>query len=116
MKQPKQQPLRIVRGTTNTIELDLTDATGQPYVLTEGSFLLFGVKQSVICTACCLTKEITGANDAGVYSFALKPEDTAGLPFGRYYYDIGLQIGEDYFPVVECSPFEIAHNITERRA
>jgi hypothetical protein len=47
--------------------------------------------------------------------FELSPEDTIGLFPGRYYYDVGLQRGEDvFYNIVEQSEFLLMPNVTKR--
>ena len=38
--------LSVVRGTTNTIRIDVTDSNGTPYALGIGEVLRFGVKRN----------------------------------------------------------------------
>ena len=40
--------LSVVRGTTNTIRIDVTDANGTPYILGIGEVLRFGVKRNAV--------------------------------------------------------------------
>ena len=109
--------ISIVRGTTNAFDIALTDQTGAFYSLQPGEVLRFGVKLRADLSEYKLVKELTAAdlNDKGdAYVLTLQPDDTEGLAFGRYCYDIGLQSGNDYFNVVPCSDFVIHHNITSR--
>lgn len=109
------QKLSVIRGTTNTFQIQLTDADGQPYELYAGETLKFGVKRSKNANSCIIEK-ILDSDDytEGAYELKLEPADTEELDFGEYYYDIGMQSGTDYFNVVELSKFEITANITER--
>ena len=109
------QILEIVRGTTNTFEVGVTDAAGLPYNLGPGEKIIFGVKKNpdvkeepllIVKTAEILYE--------GLYSVRLCPEDTIDMDLGRYYYDVALDNGTDFFPVVPCSPLILAANVTRR--
>ena len=108
-----KEPIAIVRGTTNTFEITVTDADGNLYTAGDGESLVFGVKKSPKDEDYTFKKTaVTGEN--GAYSVKVEPGDTEGLDFGRYFYDVGLQSGTDFFNVIPCSPFDICENITSR--
>ena len=45
----------------------------------------------------------------------LSPQDTIDLIPGRYYYDVGLQRGDDvFYNIVEQSEFLLIPNVTRR--
>jgi hypothetical protein len=104
--------IEMVRGTTNSIFVTVLDDAGEPYQLKSGEKLIFGVKTNINNSDCCIHKVVTEGD--GEYEIRLKPEDTENLPYGTFCYDVGLQVGEDYFPVIECSPFIVKHNVTKR--
>ncbi|MBR6353569.1 MAG: hypothetical protein IKS25_05520 [Oscillospiraceae bacterium] len=109
----EKQPIKIVRGTTNGFVIAVTDETGEAYELQSGEFIRFGVKQQPTDTTYIFTKTITEANEDDEYAFTIVPNDTISLPFGSYWYDVGLQSGTDYFNVIPASPFEVAYNVTK---
>lgn len=104
------QPIKIVRGTTNTFSIDVTDADGNPYTLGSGEKLVFGVVE-LGGTAPLFTREAT-ADDTGGYVVTITPADTAQLRPDRYFYDVGLQSGGNFYNVVEYSPIDIIPNAT----
>lgn len=109
--------IKIIRGTTNTFDIVLQDENGAFYRLQEGETLRFGVKVSALWDEYKLLKTLTAdnLNEAGTaYTLILDPADTEGLSFMTYCYDVGLQVGNDYYNVIPCSDFVVAHNITER--
>lgn len=106
-----QQPLRMVRGTTFKINVSLYDKSGAVVTLGEGDVLRFGIKKKPGDTTYIIEKTTT-TRVGDYYVIPLAVSDTSTLELGKYYYDIGLQSGEDYYMVVECSTFEIAVNIT----
>ena len=107
------QNIEMVRGTTHAVAIGLSYASGAAYTLAHGEVLRFGVKRTYNSTEYLIEKELTSADlYAGDYVLVLRPADTEGLACGRYYYDIGLQSGADYFNVVKCSNFTLSQNIT----
>lgn len=109
-----KQPIRMIRGTTQLINITVNNIDGSTYALADGEILRFGLKKLPEDDKCVVEKELTNANlDEGVYVLTLLPNDTLGLDFGTYYYDVGLQSGTTYINVIECSEFTIGYNITE---
>lgn len=108
------QPISIVRGTTQMVNIDLVDAGGTPYSLGADEVLRFGVKRCPEDEDYLLVKELTAENqdEQGTYVLILEPADTCTMKFGRYYYDVGMQSGEQYYNVIECSNFHLRYNIT----
>lgn len=108
-----RQNISIVRGTTMPLSITVTDADGEPYELQSGEKLLFGVKKDVNSSSCIISKELTSANYSdGAYQTSILPNDTGQLEFGRYFYDVGLKSGSNYYNVIEYSEFCILPNIT----
>lgn len=107
------QKIEIVRCTTNTIQVSVSDANGAPYNLGSNEKIVFGLKVKPGDAELLLVKtaEIIGE---GLFKFVLCPEDTENLPAGRYSYDVGLDNGTDYFNVIEPSPFVLEPNVTCR--
>lgn len=110
-----RQTIKIVRGTTNSFSVQITDGD-QPYQLQSGEIIRFGVKSLPTNTAYIFSKTVTQANEDDEYVFTISPTDTASLDFGSYWYDIGLQSGADYFNIIPASPFEVAYNVTKWEA
>lgn len=110
--------IKMIRGTTMTLDIGLTDADGAVYTMGENDKLIFGVKSNPENTDYDLKKVLTASDGQtdGSYKLSLTPGDTIDLPIGRYYYDVGLQSGTDYYTVIECSAFELLTNITKKEA
>ena len=106
--------ITIIRGTSNTFDIPITDANNNPYVLQDGEFIIFGLKKKPKDTECVLTKTIEEATD-GAYILKLMPTDTLELECGKYSYDVGIQSGDDFYNVIEPSDFTIQANITKWR-
>lgn len=107
------QKIEIVRGTTNPFQISVTDAAGNSYVPESGEKLVFGVKRKPTDTVLVFAKvgEVIGE---GLFSVKLKPEDTAEIECGKYYFDVGMDNGTDFFNIIKSSPLEIIPNITSR--
>lgn len=108
--------LKIIRGTTNTINLTIIDDNGDVYNLKDGEKVIFGVKQNPENTDYDIQKIITveSARDGNI-TIKLSPEDTQELPFGRYFFDIGIQTADgDYCMVVPFSPFIVENAVTRK--
>ncbi len=110
----KEQPIKMVRGTTGVINVTVYGDDGSPYALKDGDKLILGVKTSLDSSDCCIKKVIT--EGSGEYAFRIAPEDTANLTCGQLRYDVGLQTGSDYFTIIPCSPFILTHNVTSKEA
>ena len=107
-----KQDIEIIRGTSNTFEVEVTDANGEPYTLASGESIIFGVKKRATHMDYVLKKVVTESTD-GVCTVILAPEDTASLPFGKYFFDVGLQSGAAFYNIIGCSEFIISENITK---
>lgn len=101
--------IKLTRGDTAYLTVDLTNGQGIPYELKPDDILTFSVKrQPKTDVDCLIQKTITGEN-----SFHLEPLDTKNLSFGKYKYDIQLTTSSgDVFTVIEPSTFEIMEEVT----
>lgn len=107
--------ISMVRGTSQTFNITLLDPQKQAYFLAAGEVLRFGVKLRPEDRSCLIEKELTAADlKNGVYPVKLTPEDTASLGCYTYYYDAGVQSGEDYWIVLD-GYLEITKNITGKK-
>lgn len=104
--------IEIVRGTTNTFDIPIKDANGQKYTLAADEKVVFGIKRHLKDAEPVFVKTVTAGSN-GVYPVTIVPSDTEDLDPGRYFYDVGLQSGDDYFNVIEPSLFIIQSNVTK---
>ena len=107
------QRIEIVRGTTNTFNINIVDANGAPYNLGSGEKVVFGIKQSPEDSTVIFAK-VGEILYEGLYKVVIVPEDTQDLPSGKYYSAVAIESGEAFFNVIEPSPFNIVANITSR--
>jgi hypothetical protein len=106
--------LSIIRGTTNTLSLTIEDENGELYKLKDSEKIIFGVKSNAENSDYDICKIATEAVDS-TYIINITPEDTAGYPFGRYYFDVGLQTADgNYYMVIPCSEFYIKKAVTSK--
>ena len=110
-----RQTIDIIRGTSKTVNIAVSNADGTPYQLRSSEKLRFCVKRGYEDDVCVIEKELTSIHyNDGVYMLHLSPSDTESLDAGRYFYDCGLQIGGEYYMIVERSQFNIIPNISSR--
>lgn len=107
-----QQAITMIRGTSAAFGVSITDENGNAYTLQSGETLRFGIKTTPTDTNYIISKDFTEQDSDGNYVFALAPADTENLSFGAYWFDIGLQSGDDYWNVIPASAFNLAYNVT----
>ena len=103
--------IEVVRGTTFNLTVEITVEGGGAYVPRDGDFAIFGVKRINKGDALVIKKKCRVQPD-GTAFFTLKPEDTICLCCEKYTYDVGLQTGDDFYPVIPESVFRITKNVT----
>ena len=110
--------ISIIRGTTNAFSLTIEDENGEPYTLKDNEKIIFGVKSNAENSDYDICKIVTASEEVdGAYIINLMPEDTAGLQFGRYFYDVGLQTADgNFYMIISCSEFNICKAITAKEA
>ena len=110
-----RQPIEITRGRSYDIALEITDENGNGYGLSGSEVILFGIKREpekdekpIFCRAA------VAGSAAGSYTVSIRPEDTIDLSPGRYYYDVGLESGGNYYDIIEPSGFLLLPNVTKK--
>lgn len=99
----------LTRGDTAYIGLNLTDSNGEEFNGTMEDTVILSVKKEI--------------NEEKVYAFQVSvpfgvdikilPEHTKNLEYGRYYYDIQINMANgDIFTVVEKAVFNITQEVT----
>lgn len=104
--------IEIVRGTTNTFQIEVRDANGVLYTVVAGEKIIFGIKEKPTDAELILAKSCS-FQSVGSYLATLSPEDTANLEPGRYFYDVALQSGKNFYNIIEPMPFIIQPNVTK---
>lgn len=107
--------MTVPRGASVTYNLTFADPEGKPYVLADGELVLFGVKKYRDDDEYVLFKTLTHTDrHNGVYPLKFCPEDTQHLACREYFYGVGVQSGEDYYPGKTCCPFEVTPNVPQK--
>lgn len=106
-----QTDVEVVRGTTNTFQITVTNANGELYTLGTNEKLLFGVKKNHTDKNYVFVKTVR-VGENGVYTVTLHPEDTDLCDCRKYYYDVAIQSGNNFFNIIEASFFHVKKNIT----
>ncbi len=105
----------VPRGTTQLIRLRLSESDGSERDYTEADTVRFGVKSDANDDEFIISKTAVYDTEEKCYVVELAPEDTALLPFDRYWYDIGLQTSDgEYFMLIEKSEFNLTRAITKK--
>lgn len=107
--------MRMVRGTTQNIVVTIQNEDGTTYKLQSGDKLIFGVKLNPENSEYDIKKIVQNADSEGNCVISLIPEDTVGLAFGKYFFDVGLQTADgEFYMIVECDDFIIAKAVTAK--
>ncbi len=109
----KRNELRVVRGATHTLEIRVFGPDGRPFELLEGDIVRFGVKFDDRSNRLLLKKEATTLENGRAW-IVLEAEDTIPMDAGRYKYDVGLQSGAYYFPIVKYADLILEPNVTTK--
>lgn len=110
--------LSVAQGTTEDFEIEIEDeSTGKKYVPTASTKVVFGVKRNWYDSDLVISKELEYQSSSNSYTLRILPDDTENLSCGRYYYDISLSEGEDYFvQIFPTSVFMISPSVTTNPA
>ena len=101
--------IRLTRGDTAYISVPIVNKiTKEKYEVAAGDILEFSIKKYASDDTSIVHKKIVGSN-----TFHILPEDTSGLPFGKYEYDVQLTTKNgDVYTVIEASVFEVMKEVT----
>ena len=97
--------IMLTRGDNASLDITVYDPDNNVYPLREDDTLTFTVKQNPNDETALIEK--TGS------SFDILPEDTNGLEFGTYYYDVQLEEGDHtVHTVIVPKKFVICKEVT----
>ena len=100
--------IKLTRGDTAYLSLDL-NMNNEPYEYAEGDTVTLSVRVSTDDNPKYLFQKVVNAGDM----IEIMPEDTKGLEYGRYKYDIQLNTAKgEVFTVIEPSTFQITEEVT----
>lgn len=86
--------ITLTRGDTAVLKLDITDDKGNPYKLTDGDVVIFTLKKSVMERDVIFQKSMVDGK------IIIQPQDTAGLEYGQYFYDVELTKDDGFVATV----------------
>ncbi len=78
--------ITLTRGDTFKAQISITDRSGNPYVPVEGDSVRFAMKATYADPEPKVVVDIP----IDTLILEIRPEQTKGLPFGNYVYDIQL--------------------------
>lgn len=100
--------VELTRGDTARLLVTVTNDDGEEYAVQTGDTIELSIKKSVNDVEALVAKTIFGSN-----VFHIEPNDTAGLEFGTYKYDVQITTAEgDVYTVIPPSKFKITHEVT----
>lgn len=103
----KNGEIQLTRGDTAKLTVDLEDDAKQPYSVQPDDVVTLTVKRNYGDAEAVIEKKVKGTN-----VFHIKPEDTKGLAFGKYKYDVQLTTAEgDNYTVLAKKTFVIEEEV-----
>lgn len=78
--------ITLTRGDSFAADISITDQDGNQYIPAEGDSIRFAMKSSYEDSTPILIKDIPISSMV----LTINPEDTKGLAFGKYVYDVEL--------------------------
>jgi len=104
--------ISMVRGDSESITIFLKDSFDNSLSFEDGDTLFFTVKDNINTEKITLQKIITTFED-GAAIIRIDPEDTKGLRFKDYVYDIQLNRADGYVKtIIPPSKFTIEGEVT----
>ena len=102
--------IRLTRGDTARLTITIeNDLSGEDLVLSDTDTLILTVKKSTKDETPLFQKTLTN----GLNTFHIKPEDTAGLSYGSYKYNVQLETSSgDVYTVITPTAFEVLQEVT----
>lgn len=100
--------IKLTRGDTAYLTVPIKTALGEDYVVQAGDALTLSVKKKSTDNNYVFQKVLDGSN-----TFHIEPQDTAGIEFGKYKYDIQLNTANgDVYTIIDVSTFTILEEVT----
>lgn len=105
-----------VRGDTRVLRIDVFDENGDAYNPAQLDEITMTVRKGSHRGEIVIQKQ-SGNEDvviiSGGWQITIQPEDTEGLPYTAYYYDVEVTLEDGYRQtIVTCSPFNITREVT----
>lgn len=106
--------IKITRGDSAYIKLEIKIKNRDDYVLTENDRVFFTLKKDLLKKEYIFQKELSANNydDDSLYIY-IEPKDTYNLDFGNYFYDVQLNVdNKDVYTIIPTSIFEVLPEVT----
>lgn len=105
--------MKIIRGDTILLSFIRLNSDGQP-ITSIADAVYFTVKRNYTTEDVILQKrlsDMTFDDETGKYAFAINPEDTDSLNYGKYVYDVEVIVGS-YKKTIARGELEITEEVT----
>ena len=103
----KNGDIKLTRGDTAYLTVWVKIKDGEPYTVKSDDVLTLTVKRDYADEEALIEKVITGAT-----TFHIEPEDTKGIAFGIYVYDVQVTMANgDNFTVIADKKFKITNEV-----
>lgn len=101
--------IQLTRGDTARLSIDIhNNILDEPYEIQKDDVLILTVKKTATRQEFYFQKKVVGTN-----SFHILPEDTQGMSFGRYVYDVQITTkNSDVYTVIGPCSFDIMKEVT----
>ena len=97
----------LTRGDNADLIVTIKDMSGNVYELQEGDELVFTLKNNCVTQTILIQKDITA--DSTIH---ILPEDTSGLNYGKYLFDVQLTTAEDkVYTVIPPTVFVVSNEV-----
>lgn len=107
------ETIEIVQGDTWSDTLEIINQDGTSHAYSSSETVRFALSSTRSSDNVVLTKELTYDSNAGVYVIALSAEETAALTADTsYWFDIGLQSGDNYTRIIRCQEMKVVPGIS----
>lgn len=98
----------LTRGDNADLIVTIKDMSGNIYELQEGDELVFTLKYNCVTPNILVQKDIT--IDSTIH---ILPEDTSGLNYGKYLFDVQLTTADDkIYTVIPPTVFVVSDEVT----
>lgn len=105
---PHKNRITLTKGDSATLKLKLYDAQNKVVPLSEADRAVLTIKKDIDSEAAVLQMVIVEGQQ-----FDFTPADTAGLPCGKYCYDVQVTLSdENVYTVIPPSEFILAKGVT----
>ena len=104
----KNNTIYLTRGDTFKAQVTISNPDGSVYTPVEGDTIRFALKENVEDEECLILRDIP----IDTMLLVINPEDTKGLEFGSYVYDVQLtKANGDVDTFITASKFKITAEV-----